>query len=176
MKLPGFLEIGKIVGAVGLKGEIRIYPSTDFPERFESPGQRWLLRPDAAAPEQIELRSGYFQPGKGLYVVKLAGIIDRNSAEALRGCLLLVRETDRPRLDPGEFFVADLVGMAVFDQATGVQIGTVKDIYSAGNDLLEVARFEGQQPVLIPFVEAIVPVVDLQQRRLEITPPPGLID
>jgi 16S rRNA processing protein RimM len=176
MTLPGFLEIGKIVGAVGLKGELRIYPSTDFPERFESPGKRWLLRPDATAPEEIELRSGHFQPGKGLYVIQLAGISDRNSAEAMRGCLLLVKATDRPRLDPGEFFVADLIGLAVFDQATQVRIGTVQNIFSAGNDLLEVARDGDQKPVLIPFVEAIVPVVDMSQGRIEITPPAGLID
>jgi 16S rRNA processing protein RimM len=176
MTLPGFLEIGKIVGAVGLKGEVRIYPSTDFPERFEEPGKRWLLRPDGVTPVEIELRSGYFQPGKGLYIVQLAGITDRNAAEAMRGCVLLVRQSDRPRLDPGEFFVADLIGLAVFDQATQVQIGTVQDIFSAGNDLLEVARSGGQKPVLIPFVEAIVPVVDMQQGRIEITPPAGLID
>jgi 16S rRNA processing protein RimM len=68
----------------------------------------------------------------------------------------------------------------VFDQATQALIGTVSSIIQAGNTLLEVQRdaaeAKKQSTVLIPFVEAIVPIVDLQQRRIEITPPPGLIE
>ena len=77
------------------------------------------------------------------------------------------------------------MGLTVILQATGEQIGTVVDVYRAGNDLLEVALASDQsdkvsqaqsKTVLIPFVEAIVPVVDLRQQRIEITPPKGLID
>lgn len=79
--------------------------------------------------------------------------------------------------------MGDLKGLTVILQETGEPVGTVNDIYRAGNDLLEVtlmATGEGSadQPrtVLIPFVEAIVPVVDIKQGRVEITPPAGLID
>jgi 16S rRNA processing protein RimM len=168
------LEIGKIVTAHGLKGEVRVYPDSDFPERFEEPGRRWMLRPGATEPEPIELLSGYLLDGKGLYVLRLAGIADRTQAEALRGCKLLVPASDRPELAEGEFHVADLIGLAVFDQASQILIGTVTDILPAGQDLLEVTREAGK--VLIPFVEPIVPVVDLDRRRIEITPPPGLIE
>jgi 16S rRNA processing protein RimM len=179
-RLPSFmtdqyLEIGKIVGAQGLQGEVRVYPNTDFPERFEQAGQRWLLRPNQQQPEAIQLVKGRYVEGKGLYVVKLEGISDRDAAEALRNCKLLVPKSDRLELEEGEFHVADLIGLPVYDQASQTLIGTVKDIYSAGNDLLEVSRAEGN-PVLIPFVEAIVPIVDLAKQRIEITPPAGLID
>jgi 16S rRNA processing protein RimM len=170
-----YVEIGKIVAAHGLRGEVRVYPNSDFPERFEEPGQRWLLRPNQSQPEAIELLKGYFLDGKGLYVLLLEGVSDRNAAEALRGCKLLVPASDRPELEEGEFLVADLIGLPVYDQATQALIGTVKDMIPAGNDLLQVARTNGDV-VLIPFVEAIVPVVDLDQRRIEITPPPGLLD
>jgi 16S rRNA processing protein RimM len=170
-----YLEIGKIVGAQGLQGEVRVYPNSDFPERFEQPGPRWLLRPDRQQPEPIQLLKGRYVDGKGLYIVKLEGISDRNAAEALRNCKLMVLASDRIELEEGEFHVADLIGLPVYDQATQTLIGIVKDIYSAGNDLLEVSRAEGK-PVLIPFVEAIVPVVDLEKQRIEITPPAGLID
>jgi 16S rRNA processing protein RimM len=170
-----YLEIGKIVTAHGLRGEVRVYPNSDFPERFEEPGTRWLLRPNKSEPEAIELLHGRFLDGKGLYVVQLQGIHDRDAAEALRGCKLLVPESDRPQLEEGEFHVADLIGLAVYDQATQELIGTVQNLIPAGNDLLQVGRSQGQ-PVLIPFVEAIVPVVDLEQKRIEITPPPGLLD
>lgn len=170
-----YLEIGKIVTAHGLRGEVRVYPNSDFPERFEEPGTRWLLRPNKTEPETIELLHGRFLDGKGLYVVRLEGVNDRDTAEGLRGCKLLVDASDRPQLEEGEFHVSDLIGLPVYDQATQALIGTVKDLIPAGNDLLQVTRSQGQ-PVLIPFVEAIVPVVDLEQKRIEITPPPGLLD
>jgi 16S rRNA processing protein RimM len=171
---PDWLEIGKIVAAQGLKGEVRIYPNSDFPERFEQPGPRWLLRPGATTPESIELLSGRLD-NKGLYIVKFAGIHDREQAEALRGCHLVVPEDDRPALEAGEFHVIDLLGLAVFDQRTQTLIGTISDVIPAGNDLLEVERPNGSK-VLIPFVEPIVPIVDLNQRRVEITPPAGLLE
>lgn len=172
----GWLTIGKIVGVQGPKGELRVYPDTDFPDRFVQPGDRWLLRPGKVEPEAVELTSGRYLDGKGLYIIRLAGISDRDSAEALRNCLILVREDDRPPLEEGEFHVRDLVGLTVFDQESQQAIGTVTDVIPAGNDLLEVLLKDSDQRVLIPFVEAIVPVVDLENRRIEINPPAGLLN
>jgi 16S rRNA processing protein RimM len=173
----GYLEIGKIVAAQGLKGELRVYPNTDFPERFEEPGERWLLRPNQTEPEAIELVSGRYLDGKGLYVIQIKGIRDRDSAEALRGCQILVPDSDRLELEEGEFHVADLLGLSVYEQASQELIGTVNDVIPAGHDLLEVKKVTPEgKTILIPFVEAIVPIVDLEQRRIEIIPPPGLLD
>lgn len=198
-----WLEIGKIVSAQGLKGELRVYPSSDFPARFEQPGERWLLRPGAKEPEAVQLRKGRLLGGKGLYVIELEDIGDRDQAEALRGAILLVPASDRPPLEENEFHVSDLIDLEVFDQTTQTVIGTVISVIPAGNDLLEVKCVEPRVPepesaaevvaessqrrarkpkkakpktVLIPFVEAIVPVVDLAQGRIEVVPPPGLLD
>jgi 16S rRNA processing protein RimM len=177
MAVPaGFLEVGKIVAAHGIRGEVRIYPTSDFPERFVKPGERWLLRPNSDQAEPIGLVKGYFQEGKGLYVIQLAAIDTRNRAEALRNCLLLVQADDRPKLAEGEYLVADLIGIPVYDQATQQLVGTVTDLFHVGNDLLEVAVEGRAQPLLIPFVTAIVPIVNVRDRRIEITPPPGLLD
>lgn len=179
---PEWITIGRIVGAHGLNGEVRVYPDTDFPERFEQPGERWLLKPGQATPVSCKLLKGRFQEGKGLYILKLAGINYRDQAEALRDTHLLVKADDRLPLEPGEFHVGDLMGLVVYLQSTGEQIGTVVDIYRAGNDLLEVELMSSEQgqdksqTVLIPFVEPIVPVVDVLRGRIEITPPAGLID
>ncbi|AFY33208.1 16S rRNA processing protein RimM [Calothrix sp. PCC 7507] len=177
-----WLEIGKIVAPQGMSGEVRVYPDSDFPERFEVPGKRWLLRPGETAPQPIELLGGRYIDGKNLYVVKLAGIVTRDQSEALRGCKLMVLASDRPKLAEGEYYTPDLVGLEVFLQASGQLVGTVIDVFSAGHDLLEVklhpsfAGDQKQKTVLIPFVEAIAPVVDLQARRVEITPPSGLLE
>jgi 16S rRNA processing protein RimM len=170
-----FVEIGKIVAAQGLKGEVRIYPSSDFPERFLQPGKRWIQRSPNSDPQTIELIKGRYLDGKGLYVVQFAAVDDREAAEALIGSKLLVLQSDRPPLEEDEFHILDLIGLEVVDQATQTIVGKVVQLISAGNDLLEVERSD-QTRVLIPFVKAIVPVVDLEQRRIEITPPVGLID
>lgn len=210
-----WIEIGKIVAAQGLDGEVRVYPDSDFPERFIEPGKRWILRPNKSEPEPIEFLGGRYIPGKGLYAVEVEGVEDRDGAEALRGCKLFVEKTDRPYLEPDEFYVQDLIGMEVFNQLTGEILGKVSDIIPAGNDLLEietnltppetvVAELEKpkqpetpkakadprntrprrktrvKQPkstkILVPFVEEIVPIVDLEQGRIEILPPPGLLE
>jgi len=173
-----FLEVGRIVAAQGLKGEVRVYPSSDFPERFLQPGSRWLLRPGQPEPEPVELVQGRYLTGKHLYVLKFAQVGDRTQAEALKDAVLLVSADDRPLLEADEFHVMDLVGLEVVNQLTQEVVGTVVGLIQAGNDLLEVKRPSGHLPaiVLIPFVKAIVPVVDLEIRRIEITPPAGLIE
>ena len=186
MTKENWLEIGTIISAQGLKGELRVSPDSDFPERFEQPGKRWLLQPNEQEPQPIKLLSGRYIPNKGIYVIKLEGVNDRERAEELRGCKLMVPESDRPTLEEDEFHVLDLIGLEVFNQLTGEKVGIVEDVASAGNDLLVVnsqstiTNDEGQitkdKQILIPFVKAIVPVVDLENRRIEITPPPGLLE
>lgn len=185
-----WLEIGKIVAPQGLNGEIRVYPETDFPERFEVPGTRWLLRPGEKTPKQVELLKGRYIDGKKIYIIQLEGIESRDRVEELRGCKLMVPASDRPTLDEDEYHVLDLIGVQVYLQETGELVGTVVDVMTTGHDLLEVevpqeekVQQQGKKKtkskkanILIPFVKAIAPVVDLPARRIEITPPPGLLE
>lgn len=180
-KSDSWVEIGKIVSPQGLKGEVRVYPDSDFPERFEQPGQRWLLRPGETEPQPIKLERGYCIPGKKLYAVKFVGIDNGDMAEALRGCHLVIPEGDRPKLGENEYHILDLINLQVFNQQTGENIGVVIAIAPAGNDLLEVKLHptpssENTKTVFIPFVREIVPVVDIQNNRLEIDPPAGLLE
>jgi 16S rRNA processing protein RimM len=184
-----WLEIGTIVAPQGIHGEVRVYADTDFPERFEVPGERWLLRPEEREPQSIKLLAGRYIEGKNLYVIKLAGVENRNQAEELRGCKLMVKASDRPQLGEDEYHVRDLIGLEVFMHESGELVGSVVSVISAGNDLLEVQRSPSfannqsskpkqkeQKTILIPFVKAIVPVVDLAAHRIEITPPIGLLE
>lgn len=192
-----WLEIGRIVAPQGLDGAVRVYPDSDFPERFLEPGDRWLLKPGQSNPEPIRLISGRYLGGKGLYVLKLEGVNYRDQAEALRDARLMVPASDRIELQPEEFHVADLVGLEVRLKATDVAIGTVVDVYAAGNDLLAIELFEAKSgsaelptaepapqsskklrqplPLLIPFVYEIVPVVNIKAGYIEIAPPKGLL-
>ncbi|PSB06313.1 ribosome maturation factor RimM [Pleurocapsa sp. CCALA 161] len=202
---PELLAVGTITSPQGLKGELRVYSDSDFPERFTKAGTRWLQHPDTGAITEVQLKGGRYLTGKNLYVIKLEGVEDRRQAEEFRNYQLLVDRSDRPKLSKDEYHVADLVGTQVYHQETGENIGVVVDLYSAGNDLLEIRLHKqpenNPQPekdlsqvsrrskrkkyrpkpnnpvtIFIPFVKEIVPIVDIANQRLEISPPDGLIN
>lgn len=148
-----------------------------------------MRRDPTLAPERVTLVSGRYLAGKGLYVLRLADVTTREQAEALRDTTLLVLAGDRPPLAPNEFHVGDLLGLEVRLQHNANRIGTVVDVFSAGNDLLAIALDPSfvqakpgskssakPQPALIPLVPEIVPVVDLAEGYVEITPPTGLLE
>ena len=170
-----WLSVGKIVGVQGLQGELRVNPASDFPERFMAPGPRWLRSRKGGEPTEIQLKKGRQLPGKALFVVRFEGIDNRSAAEALVGQELLVSADDRPELAEGEFHLLDLVGLEARLKADGHAIGTVSDLISGGNDLLEITTADGRK-LLIPFVKAIVPEVQLEKGWLLLTPPPGLLE
>ncbi|MEO0909274.1 MAG: ribosome maturation factor RimM [Pseudomonadota bacterium] len=141
-----WLLIGRIVGAHGLKGHVKVYPESDFPERFLEPGNRWIQKP-GKEPTPIKLTSGRYLEGTKNYLVKLAGINYRDQAEDLRSAQLLVPAEDRLPLDPGEFHVDDLIGLKVVVQADSTELGTITNVFTTGHDLLEVtlAKQETEQ-------------------------------
>ena len=170
-----WLAVGKVVGAQGLRGELRVNPASDFPERFTQPGPRWLQR-KGTTPQEMMLTSGRQLPGRSLFIVRFKGIENRSAAEALVGQTLLVSSNDRPELEEGEFHLLDLVGLEARLNANDCDVvGTVSDLISGGNDLLEITRPDGRK-LLVPFVEQIVPEVHQTEGWLLITPPPGLLD
>lgn len=174
--LPGWLAIGTIVAPQGLQGEVRVYPDSDFPERFLEPGDRWILRSGESEPQKFTLAQGRYLESKGLYVVRFAEVCDRTQAEQLRQASLLVPESDRPVLAEGEFHLLDLINVKVFHGQTHEQVGTIIGVVAAGNHLLEVALTASPETtVLIPLVREIVPLVDLSNQRVEILPPTGLL-
>lgn len=174
--MTDWLKIGKIVAPQGLKGEVRIYPDSDFPERFLQPGERWIRKNPQDDPRAMTLVRGRYIESKNLYVVKFQEIVTRQDAEALRGHQLLVDACDRPQLADGEFYMMDLVNLNVYDHQSQVHLGQVKRIASAGNDLLEIELADpAKTRVLVPFVAEFFPVVDLEQSRIELAPMKGLL-
>jgi len=170
-----WLTVGKLVTPQGLLGELRVKPSSDFPERFTQPGKRWLQKETKEEPLETELISGRPLPGKEIFIVRFAGITNRTEAESLVGANLLVPFNDRPKLTADEFHFLDLVGLEARLKPEGPLIGMVTNLISGGNDLLEIRLLEGRK-VLVPFVKAIVPSVELKKGWILLTPPPGLLE
>lgn len=170
------IVIGKVVAVFGIKGEVKVYSLSDFPERFEVPGRRWLRRSPEGTVQPIDLIRGRAMAGKpNVFLVQWSGVDTRTAAQELLGAEVLVESSHRPALADDEYYVPDLIGCTVWNQRSGTDVGVVVSVIPAGNDLLEVRLTGQEQTILIPFVPVIVPVVDVVSRRLEINPPPGLL-
>ncbi|GKU94266.1 hypothetical protein SLEP1_g7785 [Rubroshorea leprosula] len=159
-------------------------------------GQRWLRQQVSGTEtiQEVELVEGREHPGRNGWILRFRGVDTVDQARQLVGSTLLVKEDDRPLLEEDEFYTRDLVGMRVILKETGELLGTIADVFNTGaNDLLHVMLESSvfmpdesgkSDPtetgaagplVWIPFVEAIVPNVDLIRREMEITPPKGLL-
>tara|TARA_B100000579_G_scaffold410440_1_gene400354 strand:- start:262 stop:792 length:531 start_codon:yes stop_codon:yes gene_type:complete len=169
-----WMSIGEIVAPQGLTGDIRLKPSSDFPERFTKPGKRWIQK-NNELPTEITLKKGMLIPGKSIYVLSIEGISNRSSAEEIIGWKLVIPINSRPYLSNGEYHYFDLVGLEARRGSKKTLIGYVTDLIKGGNDLLEIELVEGKK-VLVPFVKEIVPEIEIKEKWLLINPPPGLLE
>lgn len=188
-----FVEIGYISSVHGLQGEVRVKPNTDFPEmRFSEPGRRWLKQQllGKEIVQEVELVEGRGHHGQKSWIVRFNNVDKVEQAQQLVGSTILVLDEDRPELDDGDFYARDLVGMRVSLKETGEPVGTVVNVFdNGGSDLLQVkldssleiidknGNLKSKAPLVwVPFVEAIVPHVDMNTREMMITPPKGLLE
>ena len=162
---PRRILLGRIVSAHGIRGEVVIDSFTGAAEDIAAYGP--LATEDGRTLEVKLVRT----TPKGGVIARVAGVADRNGAEALRGTALYAQREQLPEPREGEFYYEDLAGLRA-DNETGERIGQVVAVqnYGAG-DLLEV-RLEGQRATeLIPFTDAFVPVVDVPAGRVVVVVP-----
>ncbi len=174
IKEDKWISIGELVAPQGLRGDIRIKPQSDFPERFTKPGQRWIQKTNEL-PTEIKLKKGTLIPGKSIYVISIEGVSNRRSAEEIIGWKLVIPVNSRPNLSKDEYHYFDLIGLEVRRGPQKTVIGFVTDLINGGNDLLEIELVEGKK-VLVPFVKEIIPELEIKEKWLLITPPPGLLE
>ena len=172
-----WLTVGLITSCHGINGQVRIKSLSDFEERFLKPGIRWLQQ-DNEPPSKIELLSGFKQPGKETFIIKLKGINTRNHAEQLKKFKIVVKTDELPELKKEEFHFLELVNLEVrtLENDELKIIGKVIDLENEKNNLLVIELFKNQKKVLIPFVEKIVPFVDIKKKFLIVNPPKGLFE
>jgi 16S rRNA processing protein RimM len=169
---PDRLTVGRIGKPQGIRGEVTVEVRTDSPDVRFAIGATLLTDPAERGP--LVVASARDQNGR--LVVAFEGVPDRNAAEQLRDTMLLVDAADVPPSDdPDEFHDTQLMGLAA-DLADGTRLGQVVDVlHLPHGDMLVVRRPEGPE-VLVPFVKAIVPDVDVAGGRLVVDPPEGLLD
>ena len=167
------LVVGRIGRPHGIRGELTVQVHTDDPDLRFAAGSVLATEPAARGP--LTVSSSRWHSGRLL--VRFAGCADRTSAEDLRGTLLVMDSSEAtPPADPDEFHDHELIGLDVATVA-GEPVGAVTDVLHQGQDLLVIRPSRpGGEEILVPFVAALVPEVDVKAGRLVIDPPPGLLD
>ena len=164
------LIVGEIVAPFGLKGEMKVRLETDFPDRFRRLKQV-CLRWASGQARLVEIES--VRPHKGQVLLRLHGISRIEEAEELRNTLVQVRVRDAVSLPKNEFYIHDLIGCEVVTDTDRV-LGCLSTILRGGaNDVYVIGQ--GKEEILLPAVKDVVRHVDLIQRRIVVTPTPGLI-
>lgn len=166
-----WITIGVVTRAHGVRGEVRVKPLTDFPERFETTESvsAWI----DGVRKHFEVE-GVRAHGDG-YLLKLAGVDDRDAAEALRRVEFQVSRDQLVPLPDDEYYIFDLVGATVTTEA-GVQLGTLVDVLQTGANDVYVVRDASRKEVLIPAIRSVVRRIDLEERLIVIDPLPGLLE
>lgn len=160
--------VGALAGAFGVRGEIRLKSFCAVPEDIASYSP--LSNEDGSQTYSVTL-TGSTQNG---FIARLAGVTNKEQADALRGLRLFARREQLPSLPDDEFYHADLIGLTVLDTG-GKVLGTVKTVLNHGaGDLLEVHGPGLKDSVLLPFTQAAVPTIDLGAGRIIADPPEGL--
>lgn len=164
------IKIGKIVNAVGLKGELKVYSYSDYKERFEELDNIFA----GADQKEYEIENVRYQ--KEMVILKLAGVSDRNAAEEMKDKDLFIAENDLRELPEGTFYIKDLIGLAVIDATSQTEIGKVKDVTQNTPQDIYVVESKNGSEVLIPAVKEFIKEINPEKGYILVTPIPGLID
>jgi 16S rRNA processing protein RimM len=176
-----FVTIARVSKTQGRNGEVAATLLTDFPELFATRKKLFALGGSAAqgggasgtktTRRKLDLDEHWFH--KGMVVLKFAGVDSISEAETLVGSEIQVPRSERAALGNDEFYVSDLIGCVVTD--SGREIGRIKDVqFGSGEAPLLV--IEGEKEYLVPFAAAYIQNIALEQKRLEMRLPEGMLE
>jgi 16S rRNA processing protein RimM len=162
------IHIGKISGASGLKGEIKLFHYSGESERIAGIGELFLqLNADMRRVEVESLRIQGRTP-----ILKFVGIDDRNAAESLIGAEVFAASESLAPLEDGQFYVTELVGLSVEDERMGYLGDVAEVIDNPAHDILRISGANGEW--LLPMIDVFILNIDTEHRRISVRVPEGL--
>lgn len=164
---PTWIILGRVIGAHGIRGEIKVRAETDSVETFLQVGE-------------VEINGRRYQvvgarPHKRKVLLSLAQINTRNEAEALSGQEVRVAQHQLPPLSEGEYYHFEILGLAVYQADNGAYLGRVTEIISTAAHDVYVVR-EGGREYLVPAREGVIEEIDLDQGWMRINPQAGVVE
>lgn len=165
----GYTAIGKITSTHGIKGDMKIFPLTDDPDRFFSLRKAYIgdLK-EEVFPEEPRIH-------KGMILIRFKSLEDINKILRFKGQYIYVLDEDRIKLPEGRYFISDLLGCEVFDMKER-KLGTIKDVLQgAANDVYVIDGGNGLE-YFIPAVERFIVSVSIADKRVQVDPIEGMIE
>lgn len=169
--MEDLLQVGIITSTHGVRGEVKVYPTTDDPRRFRRLKEVVL----DTGKEKMNLEIEGVKFFKQFVILKFKGLDNINDIEKYRQKSLYVTRKNAVRLQRGEYFIADLIGLKVQDE-DGKELGTVKDVIETGaNDVYEVEMADGKS-LLLPAIKQCILNVDVENGTMQVHVLEGLLD
>lgn len=169
--MEDLLQVGIITSTHGVRGEIKVYPTTDDPRRFRRLKEVVL----DTGKEKMNLEIEGVKFFKQFVILKFKGLDNINDIEKYRQKSLYVTRKNAVRLQRDEYFIADLIGLKVQDE-DGKELGTVKDVIETGaNDVYEVEMADGKS-LLLPGIKQCILNVDVENGTMQVHVLEGLLD
>ena len=165
-----FLQVGAITSTHGIRGEVKVFPTTDDPARFKK--LKKVILDTGKRQIDMEIQSVRFF--KQFVIVKFKGIDNINDVEQYKGSSLFVSRENAVSLEENEYYIADLMGMEVFTEEG--HFGIVKDVMETGANDVYIVDSKEHGEVLIPAIHDCILDVDLDEQKMTIHLLPGLID
>ena len=166
-----FLKAGVISSTHGVRGEVKVFPTTSEPERFKYLKKVYL----DTGRERMELEIAGVKFFKQFAILKFRGIDNINDIEKYRGCSLWVAREDAVPLEEDEYYTRDLYGLTVVTDA-GEELGKLEEIFSTGSNDVYVVKKEGAKDLLLPAIKDVVLAVDPAEKKMTVHLLEGLRD
>lgn len=160
------IKVGKITSTHGVKGEVKVYPLTDFPARFNKGNKVYL------GEEQLTIERS--RPQKNLFILKFAGFDNINDILKFKDKYLEIDKEQLVPLEEGEYYIFDIIDCEVYDDSDNL-IGVVTSVFSTGSNDVYVVKGENKE-YLIPAIESVISSVDIESKKITITPIEGLLE
>jgi len=169
--MENYLRVGVITTTHGIKGEVKVYPTTDDITRFENLKEIYLDTGRNYLPLEIE-EVKYF---KNMVILKFKGYDDINDIEKYRGKDLLVPREQAIKLEEGEYFICDIIGSEVITD-DGKKLGILTEVITtAANDVYVVKNEENNKEILIPSIKQCILDVDIINKKIKVHLLDGLL-
>ena len=165
-------QVGVIASTHGLQGEVNVFPTTEDPSRFKKLKQV-VLHTQRGEELLLDVVSARFF--KKFVIVKFKQFNDINEVEKFRGCELTIDRKDAIKLQPGEYYCADLIGLTIVDE-DGNELGMLTEILQTGaNDVYEMTKKDDGEKVYIPAIKDCVKEIDPEGGKIVIHVMDGLL-
>ncbi|MFZ5754198.1 MAG: ribosome maturation factor RimM [Bacillota bacterium] len=165
-----YIKIGQIVNTHGHRGELKVYPLSDDPQRFYELEHVYIKRND----EYMEYHVHSVRLHQNVVIIALREIPDMNEGEKMKGLYLELPVGELRPLPPGHYYHFQIVGLEVYEGE--YYLGKVEEILETGSNDVYVVKKERQKPIYLPALKEVIKKIDLDSGKMEVQIPPGLLE